>query len=572
MSIFNDFPYSNFHGENLDWILSVVKRCNETLNNLNNMIASEVATELKPQMEEFREYYTTLLKDFEEELRKRATEFEAAVNNELSGYQSQVDDVKASFDNLKQETEAAIAKYQSDFTELENKFNELKSNTDNFITLTTATVQAIQTETSDFIKQSTQDINEMQESIKDFVAKTEQDIEGIKTDIENGFDDITGLINSTSVAVCNKIKEGNDEIETAVATAGFSVMNRIKESHETTDALITTSSTVAMGKRFDEIIGKLDSGDTNVINEINSLSTEIAGYHTETGGKLDAMQEKIDECGGLISTITTSILNELGTDLTEIENAISTASTAIAKAIEDKVSDIVLGDITVSNQEVERLVTEKAQEITDKLDNLDTSVLEELITTTSTAIGDKIDECCESMNTITGTILSQVQQNETSITALSGNVSTLSSGVDELKKSVSDSKTALAAAITEKGIETAADAAFNLMVKNIKDIELYPVQMSIWLRCGAPKTDYPSGAYAVMPFPFEVLSYEALGLGDSARIIGYTHKVENEINNPIQFNIKYPAGDCLGFRCYAWTGAGVLFTIKAYLNELTVTY
>ena len=190
MSIFNDFPYSNFHGENLDWILSVVKRCNETLNNLNNMIASEVATELKPQMEEFREYYTTLLKDFEEELRKRATEFEAAVNNELSGYQSQVDDVKASFDNLKQETEAAIAKYQSDFTELENKFNELKSNTDNFITLTTATVQAIQTETSDFIKQSTQDINEMQESIKDFVAKTEQDIEGIKTDIENGFDDI----------------------------------------------------------------------------------------------------------------------------------------------------------------------------------------------------------------------------------------------------------------------------------------------------------------------------------------------------------------------------------------------
>lgn len=44
-------------------------------------------------------------------------------------------------------------------------------------------------------------------------------------------------------------------------------------------------------------------------------------------------------------------------------------------------------------------------------------------------------------------------------------------GVDTLKKSVSDGKTKVANAITDKGVETAADATFDVMASNISKIE-----------------------------------------------------------------------------------------------------
>lgn len=43
--------------------------------------------------------------------------------------------------------------------------------------------------------------------------------------------------------------------------------------------------------------------------------------------------------------------------------------------------------------------------------------------------------------------------------------------IDNLKKSVSDGKSAVASAITEKGVSTAADAAFSTMANNIRSIK-----------------------------------------------------------------------------------------------------
>lgn len=54
---------------------------------------------------------------------------------------------------------------------------------------------------------------------------------------------------------------------------------------------------------------------------------------------------------------------------------------------------------------------------------------------------------------------------------LNGDVAELNKTVDTLKKSVSDGKTLVATAITDKGVETAADATFAVMAENIGQIE-----------------------------------------------------------------------------------------------------
>ena len=54
---------------------------------------------------------------------------------------------------------------------------------------------------------------------------------------------------------------------------------------------------------------------------------------------------------------------------------------------------------------------------------------------------------------------------------LNGDVAELNKTVDTLKKSVSDGKTKVANAITDKGVETATDATFDVMAENISKIE-----------------------------------------------------------------------------------------------------
>ena len=47
----------------------------------------------------------------------------------------------------------------------------------------------------------------------------------------------------------------------------------------------------------------------------------------------------------------------------------------------------------------------------------------------------------------------------------------INSNINALKKSVSDGKSAIASAITSKGVSTAADAAFSVMTDNIRSIK-----------------------------------------------------------------------------------------------------
>lgn len=64
-----------------------------------------------------------------------------------------------------------------------------------------------------------------------------------------------------------------------------------------------------------------------------------------------------------------------------------------------------------------------------------------------------------------------VASTNASLLSQSEHLSTLDTDVDDLKKSVSDGKSLVASAITDKGVETASDATFATMATNISAIE-----------------------------------------------------------------------------------------------------
>ena len=59
-------------------------------------------------------------------------------------------------------------------------------------------------------------------------------------------------------------------------------------------------------------------------------------------------------------------------------------------------------------------------------------------------------------------------------------IAEINSNIADLKKSVADGKSAIASAITSKGVSTAADAAYSVMAGNIRNIVTTKAPALIW--------------------------------------------------------------------------------------------
>lgn len=87
---------------------------------------------------------------------------------------------------------------------------------------------------------------------------------------------------------------------------------------------------------------------------------------------------------------------------------------------------------------------------------------------------DKLDKTSVANNQLTseaGYALDARQANPNIDGSLGAQIKVINETVNTLKKSVSDGKTKVANAITDKGVETAADATFDVMASNISKIE-----------------------------------------------------------------------------------------------------
>ena len=139
-------------------------------------------------------------------------------------------------------------------------------------------------------------------------------------------------------------------------------------------------------------------------------------------------------------------MSSLGIFNKETKTYQKVAGTAEAAVVDAEMSDTSTN--TVQNKVIKKYVDDSN---TTKLDK--TSVVDNQLTSEA------------------GYALDARQANPNVEGSLGAQIKTVNETVDTLKKSVSDGKTKVANAITDKGVETATDATFDVMAENISKIE-----------------------------------------------------------------------------------------------------
>lgn len=146
---------------------------------------------------------------------------------------------------------------------------------------------------------------------------------------------------------------------------------------------------------------------------------------------------------------------------------------------------------------------------------------------------------------------------QSSIDTLSGNITTINSEISSLKTSVSNGKSLIAAAVTDKGVPTAASDSFTTMSNNIRNIETKqysgPAPLSGTLAVGATVT-FDSKSWIVMHNDGNVW-YLGLATTDGSITFGQSDTY---------------SGSNLYSKCKTWLSANLSTNAQKYCIKVTV--
>lgn len=183
-----------------------------------------------------------------------------------------------------------------------------------------------------------------------------------------------------------------------------------------------------------------------VTNWLNSTETDWITWFTGVKAKWDNFQNAIDTAVSNHNESDTAHSDIRGSveDLTSRLNALADSDDTTL----DQLSEIVA--YIKDNRDLIDSITTSKLSVSDIVDNLTSSYIDKPLSANQGNV----------LKTLIGALNTKVT------TSYATKVS-----VEELKKSVSDGKTLVADAITEKGVETAADATFATMAENIEQIE-----------------------------------------------------------------------------------------------------
>ena len=198
-------------------------------------------------------------------------------------------------------------------------------------------------------------------------------------------------------------------------------------------------------------IAKVVADAPEDLNTLKEMSDWIAGHENDASAMNSAIQTNKSD---IVTLQTDKVDKETGkslladTDKANYDDAVSKAHTHDNKSVLDGItSDKVTAWDTVNN----------------KVDKVDGKGLSTEDYTTDEK--NKLSGIAEGANkTIVDSALDTSSENPVQNKVIAGEINTL-------KKSVSDGKTKVANAITDKGVETATDATFDVMAENISKIE-----------------------------------------------------------------------------------------------------
>lgn len=138
--LFEQFPYTNFHNLNLDWILQKYKELIEEVNQINEWVAQHkieyqdaiarltaVENELYTFEDQIREEFDKLKQEQIDQLNKALEDMQKQLDDTLAEARAEIDE---QITMLQNEVRKAITELENEFdalsTEIQNELNELK--------------------------------------------------------------------------------------------------------------------------------------------------------------------------------------------------------------------------------------------------------------------------------------------------------------------------------------------------------------------------------------------------------------------------------------------------------------
>lgn len=139
MGLFEQFPYTNFHELNLDWILTKIKEFQTRLDSFQDTVLNQANAYTDSQLAGIRADFASLEADF--------AKFQVSVNNQFAAYKAETNNTIDDFEDL---VNAKLVLIQQDIrdakAELQTLLSQSMAYTDNIYTLLMANLPKIITE------------------------------------------------------------------------------------------------------------------------------------------------------------------------------------------------------------------------------------------------------------------------------------------------------------------------------------------------------------------------------------------------------------------------------------------
>lgn len=224
MGLWEHFPYANFHGLNLDWVLRSIKNLQDRVEALEKRIEEikqEILAEVDEKLQAFKE---ELLREVEEKLDALKEELESIIDQKIDAavaeLETKISEVDTKVDRLREEFEACCEEIRNRLSEIENRLSNIESRIDGIdmqISGILTRLDALETEVG-AIDDAIADLVSIVNTAVANITTLKQEVTTIKNNISTINQNITTLTNKVN-SHTNSINDHEDRI-TALENAG----------------------------------------------------------------------------------------------------------------------------------------------------------------------------------------------------------------------------------------------------------------------------------------------------------------------------------------------------------------
>ena len=407
----------------------------------------------------------------------------AALNSDLASTINSLDgkvdannaDAKAALNNLKKLQED-LQSGKVSMSDYEIAVSNINSN---LVELETATGKKFDNVKSDVDKVNN-DLSEYKKSVASRLDAMSSAINGNKENFDKSISDLNSSLTTTIDSLEGKVDANNADANAA--------LNNLK--HLQADLQSGKVSVSDYEKVIADINGNISTLEAatgekfeSVKSDVRGLNSALEAYKASVASRLDAMSDTIS---GNKEELTRSV-NELRDNLTATINSLdgkvdanNTDANAALNNLKQLQADLQSGKVSVSDYEstvdsinknvssLEKSTGESLNSVKSSVNNV-TSALDSYKASVNGQINN-INSDISSVNSKINGITGDTSQLKKAVSDNTEKIKGLESSINELKKAVSDGKSKVAAAVTAKGVKTAADASFDTIAGNISSM------------------------------------------------------------------------------------------------------